>query len=57
VTNQQLSDAVNNAIGGTARNLNGVFGAYLGTFSDPPTQAEMQDYVAYVEAMRQASVR
>ena len=52
VTSQQLSDAIS----GTARNPNGI-GAYGGSFSDPPTQAEMQDFAAYVESLRQALLR
>ena len=50
VTAQQLTDALNNALAGTARN-SASLAAYPGTFSDPPTQAEMQAFAACVEAM------
>lgn len=52
VTTAQLTAA----IAGTARNLD-TFPAYTGSFGDPPTQAELQAFAAYVEAMRQALVR
>ena len=52
VTVQQLDDA----IAGTARNSDGV-GPYGGSFSDPPTQAELQAFAAYVETLRVALVR
>ena len=39
------------SIAGTALNPSGV-GPYTGTFSDPPTQAEMQDFAGYVETLR-----
>lgn len=52
VTTQQLDDA----IGTTAQNPSGV-GPYAGGFSDPPTQAEMQDFAAYVESLRAALLR
>ena len=48
--------ALDGAIAGTARNPNGI-GAYGGSFSDPPTQAEMQDFATYVEILRAALVR
>ena len=48
---------LNDAIGGTARNINGVIGPFTGTFSDPPTQAEILAYVDYQEALRQALAR
>jgi hypothetical protein len=41
------------AIAGTALNPSGV-GLYSSTFSDPPTQAEMQDFAAYVETLHVA---
>jgi hypothetical protein len=44
------------AISGTANNPSGV-GPFSGTFSNPPTQAEMQDFAAYVEMLRVALVR
>ncbi len=44
------------AIAGTALNPAGI-GPYTGTFSDPPTQGEMQDFAAYVETLRVALVR
>jgi hypothetical protein len=56
VTAQQLTDALNAALAGTARNPTSL-GAYPGTFSDPPTQSEMQSFAAYVESFRLAMVR
>ena len=44
------------AIGGTALNPSGL-GPYAGTFSDPPTQGEMQDFAGYVEVLRVGLVR
>ncbi len=32
-------------------------GPYAGAFSDPPTQAELEDFAAYVETLRAALVR
>ena len=52
VSTQQLNDA----IAGTAQNPSGI-GPFTGGFSDPPTQAEMQDFAAYVESLRAALVR
>jgi hypothetical protein len=52
VTPQQLSDA----IATTARNPNAI-APFTGTFSDPPTQAEMQAFAAYVETLRAALAR
>ena len=52
VTPQNLDDA----IATTARNPNAI-GPFAGTFSDPPTQAEMQAHAAYVETLRAALVR
>jgi hypothetical protein len=52
VTTQQL----NNAIATTAPNPSGI-GPYSGGFSDPPTQAELQDFAAYVESLRVALTR
>ena len=42
--------------GATARNPDGV-GPFGGSFSDPPTQAELQAFAAYVETLRTALVR
>jgi hypothetical protein len=56
VTIAQLSAAIAAAIAETPRNINTLL-PYTGTFSDPPTQTEMQDFAAYVEAMRRALVR
>jgi hypothetical protein len=44
------------AIATTALNPGGI-GPYTGTFSDPPTQGEMQNFAAYVETLRVALVR
>ena len=44
------------AVAGTALNPSGVV-PFAGTFSDPPTQAELLDFVAWVEALRVALVR
>ncbi len=52
VTPQNLDDA----IATTARNPNAI-PPFTGTFSDPPTQAEMQAHAAYVETLRAALVR
>ncbi len=52
VTPQNLDDA----IATTARNP-GAIPPFAGTFSDPPTQAEMVAFAAYVETFRQALVR
>ena len=52
VTPQNLDDA----IATTARNPNAI-GPFGGTFSDPPTQAEMVAFAAYVETLRAALVR
>ncbi len=52
VTTAQLDGA----IAGTALNPGGV-GPWTGSFSDPPTQAVMQDFAAYVEMLRGALVR
>jgi hypothetical protein len=52
VSTQQLDDA----IGTTALNPSGI-GPFTGGFSDPPTQAEMQDFAAYVETLRLALLR
>ncbi|MEQ1861732.1 MAG: hypothetical protein ABMA13_17575 [Chthoniobacteraceae bacterium] len=48
VSAQQLTDAVAT----TAKNP-ASFPAFTGTFSDPVTQAEMQNFAAYVESWRQ----
>ncbi len=52
VTPQNLDDA----IATTARNPNAI-GPFTGTFSDPPTQAEMEAFAAYTETLRAALVR
>jgi hypothetical protein len=52
VSMQQLDDAVAT----TAQNPSGI-APYTGGFSDPPTQAEMQDFAAYVESLRAAMTR
>ncbi len=44
------------AISGTANNPSGVEPS-PGTFSDPPTQAEMQDFAAWSETLRAALLR
>ena len=44
------------AIGGTANNPGGI-APFTGTFSDPPTQAEMQNFAAWSETLRAALVR
>ncbi len=52
VTPQNLDDAIVT----TARNPNAL-PPFSGTFSDPPTQAEMEAFAAHVEALRAALVR
>ncbi len=52
VTPQNLDDA----IATTARNPNAI-PPFTGTFSDPPTQAEMQAFAAHMETLRAALVR
>ncbi len=56
VTNAALASALAAAIAGTARNPDAI-GAFTGTFSDPPTQAEMLAFAAYVESLRTAMTR
>jgi hypothetical protein len=48
--------ALDAAIATTALNPSGI-SPYPGTFSDPVTQAEMLNYVAWVESFRAATVR
>jgi len=48
--------ALATAIAGTAQNPTGIT-PFTGTFSDPPTQGEMQAFAAYVESLRAALVR
>jgi hypothetical protein len=48
--------ALDAAIATTAQNPSGI-GPYPGTFSDPVTQAEMLNYVAWVESLRTGLVR
>ncbi len=52
VTNAALAGA----IAGTAQNPNGI-APFGGSFSDPPTQAELMAFAAYVETLRSALVR
>jgi hypothetical protein len=52
VTMQQLDDA----IATTARDPVSV-GPFSGSFSEPPTQAELQAFAAYVETLRAALIR
>ena len=52
VTNQQFI----NAITTTASDPTGI-APYAGSFSDPPTQAEMQSFADYVESLRTALER
>lgn len=56
VSTAQMDEAIGNAISTTAQNPD-TFPPYSGTFSDPPTQAEMMDFAAYVESLRAALVR
>jgi len=56
VTNAAMEAAIDAAIAGTAQNPSGI-APFGGSFSDPPTQAEMQDFAAYVESLRAATVR
>ncbi len=52
VTAQDLTTA----IAGTAQNPNAIE-PFSGVFSDPPTQAEMEAFAAWTEALRAALVR
>lgn len=52
VTESQLDGA----IAGTAQNPNGI-GPWTGSFSDPPTQGEMNDFAGWVESLRVGLVR
>jgi hypothetical protein len=56
VTNAAMASAISSAITDTARNPIGI-APFSGSFSDPPTQAEMQAHAAYVESLRAALVR
>jgi hypothetical protein len=56
VNTAQMDAAIADAVATTAQNPSGI-GPYTGGFSDPPTQAEMQDFAAYVESLRVALVR
>ena len=47
----QMTDAISVALIQTARNPSGIT-SFAGTFSDPPTQTEMQAFAAYVESLR-----
>ncbi len=47
---------LNDAIATTARSPNTI-GPFTGTFSDPPTQAELVAFAAYVETLRVALAR
>ena len=53
---QVSTGQLENAIAGTARNPSGI-GPYAGSFSDPPTQGEMQAFAAWVESLRAGLVR
>ena len=44
------------SVGGTTHNPSSI-GPFTGTFSDPPTQAEMQAFAAWGESLRQAQIR
>ena len=48
--------ALDAAIATTAQNPSGI-APFTGSFSDPPTQAEMQDFAAWAESLRAALVR
>ena len=52
VTNAALATAIST----TAQNPSGI-APFAGSFSDPPTQAEMQAFAAHVETLRAAMVR
>ncbi len=52
VTPQNLDDAVAT----TARNPSAI-GPFTGTFSNPPTQAELEAFAAYIETLRLALLR
>lgn len=54
--NDAISAAVSSAIGTTAQNP-ASFPAFTGSFSDPPTQAEMMAFAGYVESLRVALAR
>ena len=56
VTNSAMATAIAAAIDGTARNPSGI-PPFAGSFSDPPTQAEMTAFAAYVESLRSALLR
>ena len=56
VTTGQMDAAIADAVATTAQNPSDI-GPYTGTFSDPPTQAEMEAFAAYVESLRAALVR
>ncbi len=49
-------EQLDGAIAGTALNPSGVE-PFTGSFSEPPTQAEMLDFAAWVESLRVALVR
>jgi hypothetical protein len=56
VTNAAMSSAISSAITDTARNPSGV-APFSGSFSDPPTQAEMQAFAAWSETLRAGLTR
>jgi hypothetical protein len=56
VTNAALDSAISSAITDTARNPIGI-APFTGTFSDSPTQAEMQAFAAWSETLRAALAR
>jgi len=47
---------LDHAIATAAANPSAI-GPFAGTFSDPPTQTEMEDFAAYVETLRVALIR
>jgi hypothetical protein len=55
-TPEQIDAAIADAVATTALNPGGIE-PDTGGFSDPPTQAEMQDFTTYVESLRAALVR
>jgi len=56
LSTQQMNDAIGSAIADTPHNPSSI-GPFTGSFSDPPTQAEMQAYAAWGESLRQALIR
>lgn len=56
VPGEVTTEALNTAIAGTARDPSGV-PPFSGIFSEPPTQAELQSFAAYVESLRAGLAR